>query len=131
MILHDVLSGLDAITEALLSERLFKSAGLFGDVVTIVVLAAISGVTLVSCLGDLVVLAVSTKYLSAAFPFIIAVVYLIQKFYIRMSRQLRYIELKSKAPLYSHFLETSSGIATTYPRLRVAKHVWGARPRPP
>ena len=34
----------------------------------------------------------------------------IQNFYLKTSRQLRYMELESKAPLYTHFLETVEGI---------------------
>lgn len=42
----------------------------------------------------------------------IAALWLIQRFYLRTSRQLRLLDLEAKAPLYSHFLETFTGIVT-------------------
>lgn len=38
--------------------------------------------------------------------------YLLQKFYLQTSRQLRFMELEAKSPLYSNFMETVSGLAT-------------------
>lgn len=36
----------------------------------------------------------------------------IQKFYLRTSRQIRILDLEQKSPLYSHFIETLSGLIT-------------------
>jgi len=36
----------------------------------------------------------------------------IQKFYLRCSRQMRLLDLEAKSPLYSHFIETLSGLIT-------------------
>lgn len=41
-----------------------------------------------------------------------AVAYVLQKFYLRTSRQIRLMDLEAKAPLYSNFLETLSGLVT-------------------
>ncbi|PGH27295.1 hypothetical protein AJ80_01005 [Polytolypa hystricis UAMH7299] len=57
-------------------------------------------------------IASGARYVSIVIPFCIAAVYLIQKFYLRTSRQLRYLDLESKSPLYTHFTETLSGLAT-------------------
>ncbi|KAH8203470.1 hypothetical protein TruAng_002341 [Truncatella angustata] len=38
--------------------------------------------------------------------------YVATKFYLRTSRQLRHLDLESKSPLYTHFTETLSGVAT-------------------
>lgn len=38
--------------------------------------------------------------------------YLLQKFYLRTSRQLRYLDLEAKSPLYTHFTETLAGGVT-------------------
>jgi ABC-type multidrug transport system fused ATPase/permease subunit len=43
-------------------------------------------------------------------PGLLVVVYIIQHFYLRTSRQLRVRELETKAPLFTKFTETSSGI---------------------
>ena len=45
-------------------------------------------------------------------PGLVLVVYLIQKVYLRTSRQLRFLDLETKSPLYSHFLETLEGLST-------------------
>ncbi|RSL82873.1 hypothetical protein CEP52_016853 [Fusarium oligoseptatum] len=42
----------------------------------------------------------------------ILILWLIQRFYLRTSRQLRLLDLECKSPLYTHFLDTSRGIAT-------------------
>jgi ABC-type multidrug transport system fused ATPase/permease subunit len=39
-------------------------------------------------------------------------VYYLQKFYLRTSRQLRFLDLDVTAPLYNHFIETIDGAAT-------------------
>jgi len=58
------------------------------------------------------VICVSAKYFAIALPFVTFVVYLLQKFYLRTSRQIRLMELEAKAPLYSNFLETLGGLVT-------------------
>lgn len=45
-------------------------------------------------------------------PFLLIVIILLQHFYLRTSRQLRLLDLESRSPLYSHFMETISGLAT-------------------
>ncbi|OBT68976.1 hypothetical protein VE03_01419 [Pseudogymnoascus sp. 23342-1-I1] len=52
------------------------------------------------------------KALIATLPFCIGAVYVIQRIYLRTSRQLRLIELESRSAVYSSFLETIDGIAT-------------------
>ncbi|CAK7206573.1 hypothetical protein SEUCBS139899_009369 [Sporothrix eucalyptigena] len=58
------------------------------------------------------VIATSSPYLAITYPFIFAVFYGIQKFYLRTSRQLRLLDLEAKSPLYTHFLDTMKGLAT-------------------
>ncbi|KFY64271.1 hypothetical protein V496_03372 [Pseudogymnoascus sp. VKM F-4515 (FW-2607)] len=55
---------------------------------------------------------VSASYFSIVLPFVLLVMYSLQKFYLRTSRQIRLMDLESKAPLYSHFLETLNGLVT-------------------
>lgn len=52
------------------------------------------------------------KYLAVAIPVAIVVLYGLQKFYLRTSRQLRLLDLQSRADLTGHFLETVDGLAT-------------------
>lgn len=56
------------------------------------------------------VLIAGVSYAAAAIPLLIAVLYTVQIFYLRTSRQLRYLDLESKAPLYTHFTETAAGL---------------------
>ncbi len=51
-------------------------------------------------------------YAAISFPIILLALYIIQKFYLRTSRQLRLLDLEAKAPLYSLFEESLSGLAT-------------------
>ncbi|EXV01691.1 ABC transporter [Metarhizium robertsii] len=53
-----------------------------------------------------------SQYLVIALPLIVIVVYCIQAFYLRTSRQLRHLDLEATAPLYSHLKETIDGIST-------------------
>lgn len=60
----------------------------------------------------MVLIGVASVYAAIAFPIVVAVLYLIQKFYLRTSRQLRFMDLEAKAPLYTQFTECLSGLAT-------------------
>lgn len=64
------------------------------------------------CMGAAALIAAGAKYVGVAMPFLLAVLYAIQKFYLRTSRQLRFMELESQAPLLTHCLETISGVTT-------------------
>ncbi|KAK1590443.1 ABC transporter [Colletotrichum navitas] len=59
-----------------------------------------------------VVIAVGSPYMAVSYPFLVAFCWIIQKFYLRTSRQLRLLDLESKSPLYTHFLDTIRGVAT-------------------
>ncbi|KAL3460707.1 P-loop containing nucleoside triphosphate hydrolase protein [Aspergillus heterothallicus] len=66
----------------------------------------------VLCLCQMVFMGIASKYAAISFPFVLLIIYLIQKVYLRTSRQLRFLDLEAKAPLYSHFTDTLSGLAT-------------------
>ncbi|PNP83731.1 hypothetical protein FNYG_02948 [Fusarium nygamai] len=59
-----------------------------------------------------VLIASSSPWLGLTYPAMILILWLIQRFYLRTSRQLRLLDLEAKSPLYTHFLNTSRGIAT-------------------
>lgn len=61
---------------------------------------------------QLILIAIAAPYVAIAFPFLLAMLYLLQGFYLRTSRQLRHLDLEAKSPLYTHFLETLHGLAT-------------------
>ncbi|KAJ4249125.1 hypothetical protein NW762_012459 [Fusarium torreyae] len=55
--------------------------------------------SLFTLVGMAAVIAIASPWLAVAYPVLIGVVYYIQLFYLRTSRQLRILELESKAPL--------------------------------
>ncbi|PHH87336.1 hypothetical protein CDD83_8998 [Cordyceps sp. RAO-2017] len=59
-----------------------------------------------------ILIAIAAPYVAIAYPFLVLLLYAIQSFYLRTSRQLRFLELEAKSPLYTHFLETLQGLAT-------------------
>ncbi|KAH6867400.1 putative ABC multidrug transporter [Thelonectria olida] len=62
--------------------------------------------------GQAAVMVTSSTYLAISYPFLAALLYAVQRFYLRTSRQLRLLNLESKSPLYTHFLDTLRGVAT-------------------
>ncbi|KAI9147656.1 Canalicular multispecific organic anion transporter 2 [Paramyrothecium foliicola] len=54
----------------------------------------------------------ASGYVAAAIPLCIAVLLMIQFYYLRTSRQLRLLDIEAKAPLFALFLETISGITS-------------------
>ncbi|KAL7953090.1 P-loop containing nucleoside triphosphate hydrolase protein [Trichoderma compactum] len=67
---------------------------------------------LLSCIGDAIIIIVGAKYLAATLPVAIIVLYALQKFYLRTSRQLRVLDLQAKSPLNTQLLETIEGLST-------------------
>ena len=65
-----------------------------------------------SCLVKLIILCAVGKYLAATFPFLLVAIAVIQSYYLRTSRQMRLLDIEAKSPLYTHFLETTKGMAT-------------------
>ncbi|KAF5565576.1 ABC transporter integral membrane type 1 [Fusarium napiforme] len=64
------------------------------------------------CLVQAAVISASANYMAAAIPFCLVVIYFIQRFYLRTSRQLRLLDIEAKAPLYTNFKETILGMNT-------------------
>lgn len=52
------------------------------------------------------------SYFGALLPVMLMFLYVLQKFYLRTSRQMRSLDLQASAPLYAHLLETLDGLAT-------------------
>lgn len=57
-------------------------------------------------------IASGAQYFSVVIPFCVVPLYFLQKYYLRTSRQMRHLDLEAKSPLYTHFTETSAGLAT-------------------
>lgn len=56
------------------------------------------------------ILASGATYATIIIPFLLIILYLIQYFYLRTSRQMRYLDLEAKSPLYTLFNETTTGV---------------------
>ncbi|ERS97645.1 hypothetical protein HMPREF1624_05816 [Sporothrix schenckii ATCC 58251] len=63
-------------------------------------------------LMQVIVLVISQPLLGVTLPICVAIVYVVQKRYLRTSRQLRRIELESQSAVYFNILETVSGVQT-------------------
>lgn len=50
--------------------------------------------------------------MAAVIPFLLALLYAVQHFYLRTARQLRLLDIEFKAPLYSQLMETVAGLVT-------------------
>jgi ATP-binding cassette subfamily C (CFTR/MRP) protein 1 len=64
------------------------------------------------CIAQMVLIAVAAPFAAISFPIVGLSVYFIQKFYLRTSRQLRFLDLEAKSPLYTQFNEILEGLAT-------------------
>ncbi|MCJ1475167.1 hypothetical protein MMC13_003827 [Lambiella insularis] len=70
------------------------------------------GVSIFISVAQIFLITIASPCVVLAFPLLFSLFYLIQAFYLQTSQQLRLMELEAKSPLYSHFLETLSGLAT-------------------
>ncbi|KAK0701168.1 P-loop containing nucleoside triphosphate hydrolase protein [Apiosordaria backusii] len=68
--------------------------------------------TFILCIAQMALIGVGSIYAAISFPIVLITLYLVQKFYLRTSRQIRLIDIETKAPLYSLFEESLRGIAT-------------------
>ena len=74
------------------------------------ILQALESVTIL--LGSAALILAGSSYASATLPFLLVTVYLLQRFYLRTSRQLRYMDLETQAPLINAIQETMYGAST-------------------
>ncbi|KAH8680546.1 ABC transporter [Xylariales sp. PMI_506] len=63
-------------------------------------------------LVQVIFLFIASKYMVVTLPACLLVVYIVQKVYLRTSRQLRLLELESRSGVLANFLETVEGIST-------------------
>ncbi|PWY72973.1 multidrug resistance-associated protein [Aspergillus heteromorphus CBS 117.55] len=69
-------------------------------------------IDLFSSIASAALIATGSSYMAISVPFLVLAVFILQHFYLRTSRQLRLLDLESKSPLYSHFLDTIKGLAS-------------------
>ncbi|TGJ81726.1 hypothetical protein E0Z10_g7042 [Xylaria hypoxylon] len=61
---------------------------------------------------QVILLCVAQKWLAVSLPACIFVLYVIQRVYLRTSRQLRFLELQTRAGVFSSFLDSIEGLET-------------------
>lgn len=67
---------------------------------------------LFSVIGTGALVMLGSVYLVACIPVGLLLLYALQKFYLRTSRQLRLLQLQASAPLFSYLVETGEGLTT-------------------
>ncbi|SPO07061.1 related to ABC multidrug transporter [Cephalotrichum gorgonifer] len=67
---------------------------------------------LFGALAESVIVFISSKYVSVSVPVLVGFLFIIQKFYLRTSKQLRLMDIEAKAPLSAFMLETIQGIVS-------------------
>lgn len=65
-----------------------------------------------TCIAQALMIIPASVWLLIGYPILFGGLWLLQRFYLRTSRQLRFLDLEAKSPIYSQFLETLSGLAT-------------------
>jgi ATP-binding cassette subfamily C (CFTR/MRP) protein 1 len=63
-------------------------------------------------LTGLAFVCIGSKYMAATIPVTGFAVYMVGRFYLQTSRQIRLLDLESKSPLYQNFSETMEGMQT-------------------
>jgi ATP-binding cassette subfamily C (CFTR/MRP) protein 1 len=64
-----------------------------------------------NCIVQLIILCVMGKYLTVTVPVLVVVLFFVQNYYLRTSRQVRLLDIEAKSPLFTHFVETMQGIS--------------------
>lgn len=59
-----------------------------------------------------IMMCISARYFAAVVPPFFVFLWMLQKFYLRTSRQMRLLDLEAKSPLFSQFIESLSGLVT-------------------
>lgn len=68
-----------------------------------------TAIRLFTVIVDLALIVAGAQYAAAAIPVLLLVLYAVQKYYLRTSRQMRHLDLEAKAPLFTQLTETAAG----------------------
>lgn len=66
----------------------------------------------IGCIAQIILIFISSWYIATAIPVLMAVLYVVQRIYLRTSRQLRFLDIEAKSPLFTLFIEAISGLVT-------------------
>ncbi|KAI1841042.1 hypothetical protein JX266_012761 [Neoarthrinium moseri] len=65
-----------------------------------------------TCVAQALMIIPASPWLLIGYPLLFGGLWLLQRVYLRTSRQLRFLDLDAKSPIYGQFLETLNGLAT-------------------
>lgn len=60
---------------------------------------------------NLAILSASAQYAALLLPVILVLLFILQHYYLRTSRQMRHLDLEAKTPLYTHLTEITDGLS--------------------
>ncbi|KAK1596393.1 multidrug resistance-like protein [Colletotrichum navitas] len=109
-VMHAPLSLFTSTDIGSLTTRFSQDIGLIDRSLPLALVVSLA--SFFTCIGKAFLIASASWYIAISFPVLILVFYYIQRAYLRTSRQLRLLDLEEKAPVYTHFLETLSGLPT-------------------
>ncbi|KAK1967123.1 hypothetical protein LY78DRAFT_19390 [Colletotrichum sublineola] len=109
-VIHAPLSLFTSTDIGSLTTRFSQDIGLIDRSLPLALVVSLA--SFFTCIGKAFLIASASWYIAISFPVLILVFYYIQSAYLRTSRQLRLLDLEEKAPVYTHFLETLSGLST-------------------
>ncbi|EME81788.1 putative ABC transporter [Pseudocercospora fijiensis CIRAD86] len=105
-----------------LMNRFNQDIGLIDSRLPLSLLNTVSGMFL--CIAQLFIVAIPAVYILAALPILLAVLSILQIVYLRTSKQLRQLDLQSKAALHAKMAELHEGLVTIRAhKLQRAKHI--------
>ncbi|KAK6338386.1 hypothetical protein TWF730_002449 [Orbilia blumenaviensis] len=93
-----------------LVNRFTQDLGLIDRQLPIAMMCCVSNLFIV--VAQAILISTASVYIAISFPALIFVFYMVQKYYLRTSRQLRLLDLEAKAPVYTIFLESLEGLST-------------------
>ena len=79
---------------------------------TLAIALLVTSAQLLNAVAQAALLSLGSSYMALTIPFVLAALWALQYVYLRTSRQLRYLDLETKSPVYTQFVETLDGVAT-------------------
>jgi len=67
---------------------------------------------LFNCIASAALISLGSSYMGLTIPGLCVFMYVLQNVYLSTSRQMRFLDLEAKSPLYTNFMETLEGLST-------------------
>jgi ATP-binding cassette subfamily C (CFTR/MRP) protein 1 len=109
-VLHAPLSLFDKVDSSLLINRFSQDMSLVDTQLPYAMFNLL--ISFIMGNFELALICFGSTYMALSVPAVLIVLYFIQRFYLRTSRQLRLLDIEAKAPLYRHLTESLEGTAT-------------------